>query len=110
MRGEDAKVDILIKFLVDKLIQAFQEFSDDLLLGQSCIIKVIENVNQEDVSQLVCKHFLDVFFQSLQDTLPVLGIEHGEASTGNIEALVRGKQRWQLLLQEVIHVLDSLNV
>ena len=62
------------------------------------------------MGDLVGDHLLEWLLNRLQYNLTVLGVQHIEETTGNVETLLGGEESWQLLLHGLSEPLDLLDV
>jgi len=69
------------------LINGQEHILEELLLGENSIIKVVENVKNEQMCNLVGDHFLEWLLKRFEDDLSVFGVKEVEESTCNVESL-----------------------
>ena len=80
---DDANKDVLEGLIIGVLLLGHKNVLEDLLLGNDCIIKVVDYVNQEKMSNFVSAHFLKGLLKRLHDDFPVFSIQDVEKSAGN---------------------------
>lgn len=82
--------DVLKASVIDVLIQGEKNIVQDLLLGHDCIIKIVDNMHDEEMCYFISNHLFEWLLNGFDHKLTILGIQDIEEGTGYLKTLLGG--------------------